>query len=75
MGLPERDGEVFGANVRSLRRRRGLSRAAVARKADLGIDTLLRIESGMSAPRLDTLLKLADALEVDPGDLFRGLRP
>lgn len=75
MTLAEADGRRFGENIKSLRRQRGLSRAALARKADLGLDTLLRLESGQSAPRLDTLLKVADALEADPGDLLEGLRP
>jgi transcriptional regulator with XRE-family HTH domain len=69
------DKEKFAHNIKTLRRRRGLARAALARRADVGTDTLLRIESGERAPRLDTLLKLADALEVDPGALLKGLRP
>jgi transcriptional regulator with XRE-family HTH domain len=72
--LAEADGRRFGDNIKSLRRELALSRAALARKADLGLDTLLRLESGQSAPRLDTLLKVADALETDPGQLLRGLR-
>jgi transcriptional regulator with XRE-family HTH domain len=72
---PRSDKEKFAHNLKTLRRRRGLARAALARRADVGTDTLLRIESGDRAPRLDTLLKLADALEVAPGALLEGLRP
>jgi transcriptional regulator with XRE-family HTH domain len=75
MTLPDAEGRIFGDNLKALRRQRDLSRAALARKADLGTDTLFRIESGTRAPRLDTLLKLADALAVAPGDLLNGLRP
>jgi transcriptional regulator with XRE-family HTH domain len=75
MTLVEADGRRFGDNIRSLRRRRGLSRAALARKADVGRDSLLGIESGKRAPRLDTLLAVADGLEVDPAVLLKGLRP
>jgi transcriptional regulator with XRE-family HTH domain len=68
------DKEKFAHNLKALRLRRGLARAALARRADVGTDTLLRIESGGRAPRLDTLLKLADALEVRPEELLKGLR-
>jgi transcriptional regulator with XRE-family HTH domain len=74
MTLTETDAQRFAANLKGLRRERGLARAALARRADLGKDTLFRIESGQRALRLDTLLKLADALEIDPTELLRGLR-
>ena len=75
MTLAEEDAQIFAANLKRLRRERGLARAALARKADVGTDTLFRIESGQCAPKLDTLLKLADALQVEPGALLKGLRP
>lgn len=74
MTLSKRDGELFAGNVVALRRQQGLSRAALARKADVGRDSLLGIESGKRAPRLDTLLAIADGLEVDPAVLLDGLR-
>jgi transcriptional regulator with XRE-family HTH domain len=74
MTLADTDAQRFTANLKYLRRQRGLARAALARKADVGTDTLFRIEAGQRAPRLDTLLKLADALEVDPAELLAGLR-
>ncbi|HTT93752.1 MAG TPA: helix-turn-helix transcriptional regulator [Solirubrobacterales bacterium] len=75
MTLTEQDAERFSDNIIKLRRERRLARAALARRADIGADTLRLIEKGIRAPRLDTLLRLADALEVDPGALLKGLRP
>ncbi len=71
----ERDHQLFGHNIIVLRRRRGLSKAALARKADVSRDALHQVEAGLRTPHFDSLMKLADALGVDPGDLFKGMRP
>jgi transcriptional regulator with XRE-family HTH domain len=70
----EHDRKLFGRNITSLRRRRGLSKAALARKADVSRDALYQVEAGLRTPHFDTLMALADALEADPGNLFKGLR-
>jgi transcriptional regulator with XRE-family HTH domain len=46
-----------------LREKRGLSRKALARKAGIGLATWRAIEAG-GDPRLSTLEKVADALEI-----------
>jgi len=56
--------------VRQLRERKGVSLRELARRADLGVATLSRIESGEANPRLSTLLQLAEVLGVFVGDLF-----
>jgi transcriptional regulator with XRE-family HTH domain len=71
----EHDRERFGRNITLLRHRRGLSKAALARKADVSRDSLRQIEAGLRTAHFDTLMALADALGIDPGDLFSGLRP
>lgn len=70
----ERDRKLFGHNVAALRRKRGLSKSALARKADVSRDSLRQIEAGFRTAHFDSLMKLADALEVDPGVLLDGLR-
>ena len=53
--------------VRSTREARGLSQAALARLARIAQPSLSQIESGQTASlRGTTLLKLAQALQVDP---------
>ena len=54
--------EVVSNRVRSLRERRGWSLSELARRAGIGIPFLSEIETGQSAPRLDTLVALAHAL-------------
>jgi transcriptional regulator with XRE-family HTH domain len=56
--------------IRQLRERKGVSLRALARSAGIGAATLSRIECGEANPRLSTLLRLADALDVFVGQLF-----
>lgn len=60
-----------GASLRVARRMAGLSQRALARKADVPASTVGRIERGTVGPRLDTLQRLADALDVDLEVEFR----
>jgi len=58
------------------RSRRGLSQAALARKAGLACLTVSRIERGKAgAVQALTAYKLAIALRLDVDDLTRSLRP
>jgi len=56
--------EVVSKRVRSLRERMGWSQSELARRAGIGVSTLSDIESGRSAPRLETVVALANALGV-----------
>lgn len=75
MTISEHDAMMFGRNVVLLRRRRGLSQEAVAKRAGMQRDSVQKIEAGKRSVRLGTLLALADALGVGPADLLEGLRP
>lgn len=59
------------ANLRTIRRRRGLTQAALAELADLELRQLQRAESGRMDFGLVTLDILARALGVPPGRFFR----
>ena len=56
--------------VREQRVRRGLSQEELAERANLSLRTIQRIERGATAPRGDTLKRLAVALQVSPDDLI-----
>ncbi|NJK31352.1 MAG: helix-turn-helix domain-containing protein [Deltaproteobacteria bacterium] len=60
----------FGQHVKSLRRARGLTQAMLGRRCGLSGDTIRRIEAGGISPTLDTILKLANGLELLPSTLF-----
>ena len=65
--------EQFGANVVRLRKRAGLSQEELGFRASLHRTEIGMIERGVRLARIDTLIKLAGALEVDAGDLLGGL--
>lgn len=59
-----------GANVRRLRKAKGLSQEALAHEAGMSMRYLAGLERGEENPSLVFLVKLAEALEVEPGALF-----
>ena len=56
-------------NLRVIRHYRGLSLKQLAQAANVSKLTIIRIESGRTSPRRETLGKLAQALDVLPEDL------
>jgi transcriptional regulator with XRE-family HTH domain len=66
--------EQFGRNLRMARRRLGLSREALGRSCGIHRQSIYLLENGKRRPRLDTIHRLATALEVKPSELIEGLR-
>lgn len=60
----------IGANVRRLRLLRGVTQQRLAEKADLDERFLQRIEHGETNIGIESLVALADALDVEPVDFF-----
>ena len=58
-------------NITQLRKAKGLSQEKLARLADVANNTLIKMESGENQnPTLDTLKKVAKALEVSVDELI-----
>jgi transcriptional regulator with XRE-family HTH domain len=64
---------AFGQRVRQLRKARGLSQDALARATDVHATMIGRLERGAREPRLSTILRIAEGLAVDPGELVDDL--
>jgi transcriptional regulator with XRE-family HTH domain len=62
----------IGQRAKALRTERGESQEAVARRADISTATYSRIEKGLNEPSLETLRRLAGALDVSIDDLVGG---
>lgn len=65
--------ERFGENVMIHRKRAGLSQEALGFAASLHRTEVSAVERGERLARIDTLIKLAGALSVPPGDLLKGM--
>jgi len=65
--------ETFGENLTIYRRRAGLSQEELGFRASLHRTEIGELERGVRVPRIDTLVKLAGALSVPPGDLLKGI--
>jgi transcriptional regulator with XRE-family HTH domain len=53
-----------GVELRTLREQRGLTKGAVSERTGLSRSTLARLERGLSVPSIETLLKLANSMEL-----------
>jgi transcriptional regulator with XRE-family HTH domain len=60
-----------GANVRRMRRARGLTQESLAGEAGIGMRHFGRIERGEISPTVDILAKVAEALNVHPSALLQ----
>ena len=60
----------IGENVKTWRHQRGLSQWGLADKSGVGYATIARVELGLVDPRLSTLRRLAEALEIRLVDFF-----
>ncbi len=58
-----------GDRLKQIRTRRALTQEQVAKRANITTAAVARIERNEAEPRMTTLHKLAQALEVDPAEL------
>lgn len=61
---------IVGANISAKRKRKGMNQVQLAEKLGIGPDSLSRIESGITAPKFQTLEKMAQVLECPVAELF-----
>ncbi|MCZ7414332.1 helix-turn-helix transcriptional regulator [Streptomyces sp. WMMC897] len=60
-----------GRNIAALRLRRNLTQERLAERAELSAHSIYRTELGTRSPRLDWLIRIADALDVTLAELVR----
>ena len=62
---------TFIDNINSIRKSKGITTKMIAERADLPLETIQRILDGTTEnPRLDTMIRIAKALEVELWELF-----
>lgn len=70
---PDTPAAIFAANVVRLRKAKKMTQEEAAWAVDMHPSAWGRIEAGERKPTLETIFKLARALEVAPGKLFDGI--
>jgi transcriptional regulator with XRE-family HTH domain len=60
----------IGDKVREIRKRNFLTQEELADKAEVGVNTIIRIERNQVEPHGRTIRKLAAALDVQPAELL-----
>lgn len=66
----------LGLSIKKLRDQRNLTQQQLADKSGIGLNFMGKIEVAFSKPSLDTVIKIADALNITVADLvnFKGLK-
>ena len=62
--------KILAENMRLLRAKKKFSQEAVAERAEIGQNQISEIENEHSNPSLETLIRIADALNVKLARLF-----
>jgi len=63
---------MLSDNIKKYRAKLKLTQEALARKADISYNTIIKLESkGITDPRMETLKKLAVALNISMDELVR----
>lgn len=62
---------AVGDRIRAARLHAGLTQEAVSLRAGIGLASYNRIEQGHASPRIDNLIRIADAIGVQLAELVR----
>jgi transcriptional regulator with XRE-family HTH domain len=61
---------MYLKNLKELRKQKGWSQERLARESNISYHTLIKLEqNGIKNPKIETVIKLADALEVNLDEL------
>ena len=62
----------IGKNIKKLRQVKGLSQDRLSKSADVSYNSIIKLETGgITNPTIETLQKIAKALEVSVDDLLK----
>jgi transcriptional regulator with XRE-family HTH domain len=63
--------QIFGANLKNLRRKRGLSQEELAHRAEIDRTYVSALERGVYSVTIDIIERLAKVLKVEAADLLK----
>ena len=64
---------IIGARIRDARSALGVSMEDLSALSEVSVTSVGKIERGSQSPTAETLVRLATALEIDPGQLISGI--
>lgn len=69
----DREMEIFGKNIRALRKKKGLTQKEMAVIMGIGVKSLRTIEAGSFPKRfgINAVIRAAKAFHIMPSELFR----
>lgn len=70
MFIPTLDSKIVGDVISEFRREKGISQEVLSGLADIGRTHLSAIERGVRKPTLETLYRIATALDVKMSDII-----
>lgn len=70
MFVPMLDSKIVGEVIAEFRKKKGISQEVISGLADIGRTHLSAIERGERKPTLETLYKIANALNVKMSDII-----
>ncbi len=63
--------QKLGTRIKQLREKAGFTQEKLAEKSGISLDYLGKIEVCINKPGLKTILKLANALKIEPYSIFK----
>ena len=73
--MEDKDNMLVGRRIKRFRLEAKLNQNELAEKAEIDTNNLSRIERGQTTPMLETILKIAAALEITPNDILLEIYP
>lgn len=67
--------EEIGRRVRAARNERGISLEDLGHLSEMNWTTIGKIERGASSPNVESIVRIASALQVDPAIFISGITP
>ena len=65
------DTKMVGSRIRDIRQQRGLTQAELAQQVNMSLKHISAIECGIRLPSLDTLITIANELQIDTNTLLQ----
>lgn len=66
--------QMIGARIKQIRTKKGFTQEELSERIEINPKYLSSIERGKENPTLNTLIRIAESLEVDLGEIFNSLQ-